>query len=160
MDRKKRNWVIAAVAAASFAGASYYSTRTEETPKAKAQEKSLEEQRVEELVNLMSAGAGGGGGETGQAPPAMDLPAPAAPVPMPEGEAFDMDAAARSYRRSAETADAADYYNCDGDCSGLGAGMTMDGSETPIMGEGFGRTAPLPEARPLPEPGPLDQGPE
>jgi hypothetical protein len=159
VDRKKRYWAIAAVAAASFAGASYYSTRTEEAPKAKAQEKTLEEQRIEELVNLMSAGSGGGG-ETGQAPPAIDLPSPAAPVPMPEGEAFDMDAAARSYRRSAENADAADYYNCDGDCSGLGAGMTMDGSEAPTMGEGFGRAAPLPEARPLPEPGPLDQGPE
>jgi hypothetical protein len=159
VDRKKRNWAIAAAAAVAIAGAGYYSARPEEAPKAKAREKTVEEQRVEELVNLMSAGSGGGG-DTAQAPPAMDLPPMAAPVPMPEGEAFDMDAAARSYRRSAETADAADYYNCDGDCTGLGAGMTMDGSEAPTLGEGFGRTAPLPEARPLPEPGPLDPGPE
>ena len=148
MDRNKRRWLVGGAGAAALAGLVAYAS-AEPEPEPRRQAKSVEEERIEGLVDLMATNSMAPVESTALRPP------PPVAMPVPEGEAFDIGGAVTRHRRAAEEADALDYYDCDGDCTGQGVGITMDGGSGPVPGDEFGAsgaetrsggaTAPSPE---------------
>ncbi|HEV2745809.1 MAG TPA: hypothetical protein VGW34_00745 [Allosphingosinicella sp.] len=115
MDRNKRNLALAAAGGVALIAAALQLNG--EPEKAKPRAKTDEEARLEQLADLIPANSVADSSEVS----AGGMPPPPAAVPMPDGEAFDITGAVSRHNRSAGAADASDYLDCDGDCTGLGA---------------------------------------